>query len=130
MERISELAHRQPATSETSQPPSNLSTISGGFVQPTLAPREPHLPSPARYSGDPGTCLGFLNAPLFLSFSHLRYFRPVEDSVYYYSNVRTGALLGYGSLGATIRHLLSSGGFHGKVEEGIRFSGVRKRGSQ
>ena len=44
MEQISELAHRQPATSETSQPPSNLSTISGEFVQPTPAPREPRLP--------------------------------------------------------------------------------------
>ncbi|XP_071017048.1 prolyl 3-hydroxylase 1-like isoform X2 [Oncorhynchus clarkii lewisi] len=37
MEQICELAHRQQATSETSQPPSNLSTTSG-FVQPTLAP--------------------------------------------------------------------------------------------
>ena len=39
MEKIHEVDHRQHATSETSQPPTNLYT-SGGLVQPTPAPRE------------------------------------------------------------------------------------------
>ena len=103
MEQIRELAHRQHATFETSQPPSNLSTTSG-FVQRTPTPRESHLPPLEHYAGDPGTCPG-VPFPLIPNFRTPALFfpiGPIEDSVFNHANARKGALLGNGCVGAAI----------------------------
>ena len=81
-EQFRELARKQHATSETSQPLSNFPT-SGGFVQPTPAPRGPLLPPSEQYAG----------------------FGSIEDSLSTYVKVQKGTLLGDGCLGATIHRL-------------------------
>ena len=55
--------------------------------------------------------LFFPSAPSFMSMD--------EDSVFDYANIWKGTFLGYGSLGANIRHLPSSGRFHGGGEESV-----------
>ena len=60
LEQFCGLSIRQHATTETSRTLSN-SPVSDDFVQSTPASREPGLPPPERYVGDPGTCHPFLS---------------------------------------------------------------------